>query len=69
MVIYVINVNNLNSFSEATVEDIKILPIAATMIFTAGFSIGFGPLPWVLNSELFPREAKAMASSIGTFKM
>lgn len=50
---------------EATVEDIKILPIAATMIFTASFSIGFGPLPWVLNSELFPREAKALASSIG----
>ena len=39
------------------------------MIFTASFSIGFGPLPWVLNSELFPREAKALASSIGMFTM
>ena len=51
--------------SEETVKNITFLPISATMIFIASFSIGFGPLPWVLNSELFPREAKALASTIG----
>ena len=50
---------------EARVESLSFLPITATITFTAGFSIGFGPLPWVLNSELFPKEAKALASSIG----
>ena len=47
------------------VEKIAFLPITATMVFVASFSIGFGPLPWVMNSELFPREAKALGSSIG----
>ena len=57
-----------SAFSEETVEKLAFLPITATLIFTASFSIGFGPLPWVVNSELFPREAKALASSIGKTK-
>ena len=57
--------HNINQFSEDTVDKLAFLPITATLVFTASFSIGFGPLPWVMNSELFPREAKALASSIG----
>ena len=53
------------TFSEETVDRLAFLPITATIVFTASFSIGFGPLAWVMNSELFPREAKALASSIG----
>ena len=48
-----------------SVKSLSFLPITATMVFIASFSIGFGPLPWVLNSELFSREAKALASTIG----
>ena len=48
-----------------TLKTISFLPISATLVFIASFSIGFGPLPWVLNSELFSREAKALASTIG----
>merc|ERR1712241_225397 len=51
--------------SEGTVQTLSFLPITATITFTASFSIGFGPLPWVMNSELFPKEAKNLASSIG----
>merc|ERR1712154_364707 len=51
--------------SENTIDKLAFLPITATMLFIASFSIGFGPLPWLLNSELFPREAKALASSLG----
>ena len=51
--------------SEETVQTISFLPITATITFIASFSIGFGPLPWVMNSELFPKEAKNLASSIG----
>ena len=56
------------TFVEETVDRLAFLPITATIVFTASFSIGFGPLPWVMNSELFPREAKALASSIGKRK-
>ena len=40
------------------VENLGPLPLAAAMTFIAAFSIGFGPLPWVMNSELFSIEAK-----------
>ena len=51
--------------SEDIVQTLSFLPITATITFTASFSIGFGPLPWVMNSELFPKEAKNLASTIG----
>ena len=28
------------------------------MTFIAGFAVGFGPLPWVMNVELMPPEAR-----------
>jgi hypothetical protein len=27
-------------------------------MYVAAFAIGFGPIPWVMNVELFPREAR-----------
>ena len=45
-------------------DSLAFLPITTTITFTAAFSIGFGPLPWVINSEIFPKEVKGLASSI-----
>ena len=28
----------------------------------SGFSIGLGPIPWVINAEVFPKEAKVVTS-------
>ena len=28
------------------------------MLLIAGFAVGFGPLPWVMNVELFSAEAR-----------
>ena len=36
------------------------------MIFIAGFSIGFGPVPWMMNGELFSAEAKSVGASLAT---
>ena len=44
--------------SEDLVKDLAILPLVALLTFIGAFSIGFGPLPWVMNSELFSKEAK-----------
>lgn len=41
------------------------LPLASLVLFAVAYSLGMGPLPWVLNSELFSREAKSMSSSLG----
>ena len=36
------------------------------MVFIAAFSLGFGPIPWILNVELIPPEARAISSSLCT---
>jgi hypothetical protein len=41
------------------------LPLASLVLFAVAYSLGMGPLPWVLNSELFAREAKSASSSCG----
>ena len=36
------------------------------MLFISGFSIGFGPVAWMMNGELFSAEAKSVGASIAT---
>ena len=35
-------------------------------MYIAVFSLGFGPIPWAMNAELFPIEAKAKATPLIT---
>ena len=39
------------------------IPLASLVIYALAFSLGMGPLPWVVNSELFAREASSTSSS------
>ena len=38
------------------------LAISSLIIYTFGFSVGWGPLPWVLMSELLPLSVRGIAS-------
>ena len=40
------------------------LPVVSLVTFVIAFSIGFGPLAWTLNAEIFSPEAKRLGSSI-----
>ena len=40
------------------------LPLASVAIFIVLFSMGFGPIPWIMMGELFPNNVKGMASAI-----
>lgn len=40
------------------------LPLISLMIFIVMFSIGFGPIPWMMMGEIFPPRTKPLASSI-----
>ncbi|XP_017754233.1 PREDICTED: facilitated trehalose transporter Tret1-like [Eufriesea mexicana] len=40
------------------------LPLTSLIVFMVSFSIGLGPVPWMLTGELFSAESKAVASSV-----
>merc|ERR1711978_705565 len=42
------------------------LPVTSLSVFVSVFSVGFGPIPWLMMSELFSPEVKSIASSIST---
>lgn len=42
------------------------LPITCLVLYNFGFNVAFGPIPWVMMGELFPLNAKGIASSICT---
>merc|ERR1711892_634255 len=44
-------------------DNLAWLPLASIVTFAVAYSMGMGPLPWVLNAELFSKEAKAPCSS------
>lgn len=49
---------NLSSTSLAMV------PLISLVLFVVCFSVGFGPVPWMLMAELFPPEIKGIASGL-----
>ena len=44
--------------TQETVDNVGFLPLVSLMLFIAAFSLGFGPIPWILNVELIPPEAR-----------
>ena len=44
--------------SKETVESYGWLPLVCLMVFLIAFSIGIGPVPWVMNIEMMPPEAR-----------
>ena len=42
------------------------LAIVALFLYIAAFAPGFGPLPWTINSEIYPTWARSTAISIAT---
>ena len=47
-------------------DDIAWLVVGGALLFIIFFSLGWGPLPWLLMSEVFPPRAKGLAGSICT---
>ena len=57
---------NDNLDNKAAAARISWLPVTSLSVFVSVFSIGFGPIPWLMMSELFSPEVKSVASSIST---
>lgn len=42
------------------------LPLACLMLYVLGFSIGFGPIPWLMLGEILPSRIRGTAASLAT---
>lgn len=69
------SINNLEAkkvsifgkYSHTVPEDqISWMAILSVVVFIVMFSIGWGPLPWVLMSEIFPPRARGLACGMVT---
>lgn len=48
-------------------EELGFLPVGALCVFIIAYSLGLGPIPWVISGEIFPMEIKSiMSSTAGT---
>lgn len=46
------------------VTNISVLPLASVVTFIIVFSLGFGPIPWMMMGELLASDVKGVASAI-----
>ncbi|EDX07527.1 facilitated trehalose transporter Tret1 [Drosophila simulans] len=54
----------LKENDSASMDNFGWLPISSICIFIIFFSIGFGPVPWLVMAELFSEDVKSVAGSI-----
>ncbi|KAM7087578.1 solute carrier family 2, facilitated glucose transporter member 8 isoform 1-T1 [Ciconia maguari] len=52
----------LNSASPGAESSISWLAVVSLGLFVAGFALGWGPIPWLLISEIFPLKARGVSS-------
>ncbi|OTF72604.1 trehalose transporter-like protein, partial [Euroglyphus maynei] len=42
------------------------IPVVSMVVFIIGFSIGWGPVPWLLVAEITPHESKSQTAAMST---
>lgn len=52
--------------SGSDVSSLHWLPLVALLLFICAFSVGFGPIPWLMLGELFAPEVQGVASGLAT---
>lgn len=49
-----------------TIEAPGSIPLIALMLYVVSFSVGFGPIPWLMMGEIFPSRIRGPAASLST---
>jgi facilitated trehalose transporter len=47
-------------------QDFNWLPLVSLVLFVFAFSIGFGPIPWLVAGEVLPNRVKGITSGMAT---
>ncbi len=42
------------------------IPLIALVVYVVCFSVGFGPIPWLMMGEVFPARIRGAAASLAT---
>lgn len=50
----------------ANVEAYGWLPLSSFVVYVVGFSLGFGPIPWLMMGEILPAKIRGSAASVAT---
>ncbi|KAJ8973259.1 hypothetical protein NQ317_000758 [Molorchus minor] len=48
------------------IEPYKWVPLVSIVLYMVGFSLGFGPIPWLMMGEIIPAKIRGPAVSIST---
>lgn len=48
------------------VSQIGWLPLGSLVVFVLSFSLGFGPIPWLMMGEILPAKIRGSAASVAT---
>ncbi|KAJ8006060.1 hypothetical protein DPEC_G00124340 [Dallia pectoralis] len=51
-------------FAQDSADHLSWLALASMGVFITGFALGWGPIPWLVMSEIFPSRVKGFASSV-----
>ncbi|NXA51429.1 GTR8 protein, partial [Nothocercus julius] len=52
----------LNAVAPGTESSLPWLAVVSLGLFVAGFALGWGPIPWLVMSEIFPLKARGISS-------
>ncbi|XP_037648245.1 solute carrier family 2, facilitated glucose transporter member 6 [Sebastes umbrosus] len=56
--------NAIGNTLDATQQATGLIPLIATMVFIFGYAMGWGPITWLLMSEVLPLVARGVASGL-----
>ena len=51
---------------DAAVAKYGWLPLSSFVVYVIGFSLGFGPIPWLMMGEILPAKIRGSAASVAT---
>lgn len=64
--LYFLLLHHCNNRPNCPVDHFYIVAIVCLAVFIIGFSIGWGPIPWVLMGELAPMQVRGLLCGIAT---
>lgn len=52
--------------NQGDVSQLGWLPLASLVVYVLSFSLGFGPIPWLMMGEILPAKIRGSAASVAT---